>query len=506
MKKICMLSVIAFLSQLFIATPLKAQTSDAEKMSEILSVAFGAVVKVDITDETCQIVYPKVEIEEILLNDAENNNQEQQSSQVVKTTIPETLVECTKVEDFDGKTQYKIANASPNVLIAKFYNFSRLAFVKNLDVKQFNEEFFVVPELGLVRANKLHISDASYLQKDDTTGLKNELGNLKDVSLAREVSKDGDKIKYKTEAELDSLNIALPIVSMHIGSEKQVAEVEYKQPSEEGEFNYQNLLQNLQYAVLAKSSMVAHDIKMNMDMLGFGLTLDLKTQNRSEAQEGGSFDWVGSTIIDKMVFAGDMIAKNKQPQSVIMKYSLKGIQGKDIQKLSEIQNVELENDNENYDAELAKILDEVSETVTLVTNIKVKFAQGDVVGKLAARKKNGYLQGGLKVQVTNLFAVFPEFKECRNNPNVAQIPECVLMPMYEGLGDFIDITKDNSEVIIKFNEHGVFKDGKKIGDPIELNFQKMQREQEIRQQENEEKLKQMMQEQQSQEAQMMSGQ
>ena len=56
---------------------------------------------------------------------------------------------------------------------------------------------------------------------------------------------------------------------------------------------------------------------------------------------------------------------------------------------------------------MAKILDDLSETVTLITNIKVKFAQGNVTGKLAARKKNGYLQGGFKVLVTDLFAIFP---------------------------------------------------------------------------------------------------
>ncbi|MBR1903796.1 MAG: hypothetical protein IJ824_01290 [Alphaproteobacteria bacterium] len=503
MKKIYLLTALIISVQLCFAGATKAEISDAEKLTEVLSAAHGAPVKADITDEKCQIVYPAVEIEEALLADEQDEKNASQAAEVIKTTIGETVADCAKVEDFDGKTQYKITNSAPNSVIAKFYNLSGLAFVKNLDIKTFNEEVFVVPELGLISADKLHIAGASYTEKDDTTGLKSELGNLKDLVSEQTITKEGDKIKYKTEAELDSLNIALPIVSVHIGSEKQVAELEYQQPTDRV-FNYQDMLQNLEDLLLSKSHLVAHNIKFNMDMIGLGLTFDMNTQNHTEVKKDGFFDSVGSIIMDKMVFVGDMLEKSKQPQSVIMKYSLKGIQTKDIKLLTQIQKDKLENNKEPDDAELAKILDDLSETVTLITNIKVKFAQGNVTGKLAARKKNGYLQGGLKVLVTDLFTIFPEFQKCRNNPNAAQMQECAMMPIYEGMGDFIDITKNNSETIIKFNEHGVFKDGKKIGEPIELNFQKMQRESEIKQKENEEELNRFMQEQQKIEDQRIS--
>lgn len=496
MKKIYLLTALIISVQLCFAGASRAETSDVEKLTVLLSAAHGAPVKVDITDEKCQIVYPAVEIEENLLADEQDEKNEPQEAEVIKTTIEETVADCAKVEDFDGKAQYKITNSAPNSIIAKFYNLSGLAFVKNLDIKTFNEEVFVVPELGLISADKLHVADASYVEKDDTTGLKSELGNLKDLVSEQTITKEGDKIKYKTEAKLDSLNIALPIVSVHVGSEKQVAELEYQQPTDRA-FNYQNMLQNLEDLLLSKSRLVAHNIKINVDMVGFGLTFDMDTQNRSEKKNDGLFEAIGNIIMDKMVFTGDMLEKSKQPQSVIMKYSLKGIQTKDVQLLTQIQKDKLENNKEPDDAELAKILDSMTDSLTMVTNIKIKFAQGDISGKLAARKKNGYLQGGFRVQVSNLFAIFPEFQKCRNNPNAAQMKECAMMPIYEGMGDFIDITKDNSETVIKFNEHGVFKDGKKIGEPIELNFQKMQQEHAIKQKENEEKIKQLMQEQQA---------
>ena len=58
MKKIYLLTALIISVQLCFAGASRAETSDVEKLTVLLSAAHGAPVKVDITDEKCQIVYP----------------------------------------------------------------------------------------------------------------------------------------------------------------------------------------------------------------------------------------------------------------------------------------------------------------------------------------------------------------------------------------------------------------------------------------------------------------
>ncbi|MEE6208111.1 MAG: hypothetical protein VZR95_08675, partial [Alphaproteobacteria bacterium] len=147
--------------------------------------------------------------------------------------------------------------------------------------------------------------------------------------------------------------------------------------------------------------------------------------------------------------------------------------------------------NEEYENKMAKLLDEVLEKTSVVFDAKLKFPSGAISAHFDIKKKNGYLFGDVKVSVNNLFGIFPERKQCVNNPLADTIEECQKPSMLDSLKEYIDITKDNSVTVFQFNGMGIYKGTEKIGEPIELNFQKMVAEKQVMEKARAEQMKQM---------------
>ena len=418
-------------------------------------------------------------------------------TKVEKTPVAETVAVCSKTDDFNGKAQYKVTHRSPNKLVAQVYNLSGLAFMKDIEIKNFSEEMNVVPELGLISSSDLHIADASYTQTDKTTGLKSELGNLKDLRVTQNIQKDNDIIRYKTNMLMDNLKIALPIFSMQIKSDQQAADLEYKVP-EGAAFDYAEIWRNFEYLVLSKSKATIKDINIAIGFFDFGMTFDLDTKNYAKANDAGTMDSTGNMLISNVAFSGSMVEPSKQFRSIAVKYDVNGINMKSFAILNKMKQDQLNNETQPDQEELARVLDEILQTAVLDTDLEVKFANASVAAKFNVQKKNGYMFGNGKVNIKNLYNIFPEMKQCLNNPEAQNIPDCADGSMFAELKEVIDMSKDDSVIDFKYDEQGIFRNGEKIGEPIELNFQKMLQEQKLKEQqikEEQEKMQQMMAEQ-----------
>ena len=235
-----------------------------EKLANTLSLLYGAPVDVRITGSNCTIKYPETKIEEEVQQYIAPTTPDEQPRYEMKTettVIPETTPECRKTEDFYGMAQYKITSTTPETLIAQLYNFTNLSFFKNFEIKTFKEEKTIVPELGLISSDQFRMADAVYTQKDPTTGLKSELGNLKELTYNQKVTRDNDIVKYRLDSKLDTLNLALPFFSMQMKSIQSAAEMDYKF-SVDDKFDFGNIVQNFKYLTRSKSRSVGKGIKM----------------------------------------------------------------------------------------------------------------------------------------------------------------------------------------------------------------------------------------------------
>ncbi len=459
-------------------------------LSQVLSRAYGAEVEAQTSADQCRVRYPQVAIEDEVVKYKDGDNSETTvETETVVTTVAETEAECLKIDDFKNYPQYKIRITSPNKLKAQIYNNFKLAFIKDIAIKEFVEEIDVVPALNFIRSNNLQLNDVSYTETDATTGLKSEIGNLKNYQLNRRLYAENGKIIQDTDMSLEALNLVLPFFSLQIKSEKQIARVEYTEPTD-GEFDYMNMINNLPHLLSAKSSATSHGIKIGADMFGLGISFDTEIKNNVQRTDKDTVYALGSMMLKNISFNGDLLEKSSQPKAVTLKFAIQDIPSASFNKLSKIPvnvNIDIEDYNFNnaepenktpeedtdYGLMSAQIMDEIAEAAKLSGKTEIAFENADITVDYLFERRNNFLHGTAKIKVTNLFDIFPKQKRCLSNPAASVCNDNFL---FTSLRDLIDTTQNNSETVYRFEGQGVFKDNKKIADPVELNFEKMYRE------------------------------
>lgn len=496
MKKIILLSVLCTVMNLFLRA--EAQEIPAEKLAETLSSAFGAKVEVKISNDSCLIKYPETKIEETILDGETSKN--------VTTALPASVSKCAKVQDFKSKPQYNILSTSPHKILAQIYNHLGFAFIKDINIGSFREELNVVPDLELVKSRDLYIGNATYTSKDATTGLKKEIGNLQSYKLQHQLQENNGSIKYEVNTDLDALNLALPFFSMQMQKLKQNLKIGY-QISDNDLFDYTHPLQNLQFLQSSESAVVGRGIKIAMDMFGVEIKADSDIRNITRRTSAEYIQTLGTLKLGNIVIGGDLINKEKQPKFVELKYSLKDIALEDLNQLNEIQfqksaqmaeadSLENVQKAKNHsDEQIAKLLDKIADKAKLTTGIEITFEKAKISGEFVLQRKNGYLFGVGTVKVDNLYNIFPAQKPCAGKPKAEKNALCSADFMYAMLQDIIDVSKDSSSTIYKFTEQGIFKNNQKIGDPVELSFEKMYRDKQQSDKEKLEKFQQLTEEQ-----------
>lgn len=490
MKKI---HLIGLSSAVVLAMGSMASAQDSGFLEEVLSMQYGAPVKIEIDEQKCQLTYPKTEIVEEVAQSTNLPGGTQQAEQETKViTIPETVISCSKTDDFNGFAQYKAVNSSPNKIIAQFYNSTTLSILKDVDFKTYEEEFSFVPELGFVSASKVHVADAAYTVTDETTGLKSELGHLKDLLVTQNIEQNGQTVKYKTDADMDLLNIAMPFFSVQVKSEHQAAEVIFDMPDSKNDiFDYTAIWSNFAYLTSSKSRAVGQGIKVDVSMLGFVTSFDVDTKSDVQKNASGMLDFDGTFLAKNIKTDGVDIGAAKNLNTLGMKYTIKDINIQSAVKFLEMQQKMQKGQNVDIDeSEIAKLMDDMVDKAKIDMSMKAVYPNAEMSVHSNFVRRNDYLTGNAEINVKNLYNIFPEQKRCLNNQAAQQEADCA---MFAGLGQYVDLSKDSFSIVFKFTEQGIFRGNEKIGDPIEFNFQKMQRENALKQQEQEERMKQLMQ-------------
>lgn len=480
MKKIglCLLLTLFMFSRATLAqetNQAENKTSEAKRlMTETLSLSYGAPVKVEINDEKCQISYSGAVIEEIepeLVDVSEDTVT--YTPKTTTTIIEETIAPCHKIDDFNDFPQYEIEHTSPQKLLAQIYNHLALPFVKDVNIKTFKEEQTIVPQLGLISSEKIHLTDAVYTEKDDETGLKNEIGNLQELTLQENISHTSNAIKYYTDIQLKNFNLVLPIFSLHLTSEHQATEIIYKN-DEINPFDYTNLLQNLSSLLSSRSRAVAKGIRLKSDLLNMGIAYDMEIKSHADVVDNNTIKSTGNIAFNNISFTGDMLPKHQQPKSILLQMAINNLQLNNLVQLAQIQQETLSDDNAEIDEEkMIAVLDEILDTANFITDVRVNFAQANLTAHFDLYRKHDYLQGKGKITINNLFNIFPEIKACRRNP---QAPQCTKNAILTELSPYIDILKNNSVSILKYTSTGVYLNNKKIAEPIKIDLHEMMQE------------------------------
>ncbi len=452
-------------------TVIAEENNENDLLVQALSQIYGAPVEVKIDEQNCQVTFPKTDIKEFVYEEDENDKDTVTTEEKIIGTVGETIAECKPADAFADMPQYTIVHHSADKILAQIYNQSTLSFVKDINIKTFTEEMNVVPQIGLVSAYKMHLEDASYTEKDATTGLKSEIGNLQDMSIDTSVNREDDKLKYLTDTQFNNFNLVLPIMSMQISSSHQAAEAVYK-VADPAKFDYANLLQNILALTSSRTRALVKGIKLNFDLFNAGIAFDMEVKSHADLKDDGNMDSSGNMLINNLKYSGGFIEKHQQPQSISMTFSLNDIKMQTLADLVEmqVQAMEKGNDAEINEEELIKVLDDVLDTAKLQETIAIKFVDAEVSVELNLQRKNNFIQGDGEINIKNLYNVFPELRECRQNPKA---PQCTQNPAVLMGGGIIDISSNNQTIKIKFTDKGIFINDKKVGEPLELDLRKL---------------------------------
>lgn len=455
-------------------TVIAEENNENDLLVQALSQIYGAPVEVKIDEQNCQVTFPKTDIKEIVYEEDENDKDTVTTEEKIIGTVGETIAECKPADAFADMPQYTIVHHSADKILAQIYNQSTLSFVKDINIKTFTEEMNVVPQIGLVSAYKMHLEDASYTEKDETTGLKSEIGNLKDLSIDTSVTQAGDKLKYLTDMQFNNFNMVLSLMSVQIASGRQVAEATYN-VADFNQFDYTNLLQNFLSLDSSHTRAKIKGIKLKSDMFNMGIVFDAEMRSHADLKDNGNMDSTGNMVINNLQYEGDFIEKHQQPQSISMTFSLNDIKMQTLAKLAEMQVQALDkgDDFEIDEKEMIDGLDDVLDTAKLQETIAIKFVDAEVSVELNLQRKDNYIQGDGEINIKNLYNVFPELEECQKNP---KSPQCTQNPAVLMGGGIIDISSNNQTIKIKFTDKGIFVNNKKVGEPIELDLQKILQE------------------------------
>lgn len=458
-----------------------AAAFDADLLSKTLSLSYGAPVKAEISEDKCQIIYPEVKMEQdIYAPDADVKNSA--GKKTITETIPATTLDCTKMADFKNYAQYKAVNNSTNRLMGQVYNLIPLPFINELEVKSFQEEIQVVPELGFTSAYNLNFAEASYTEKDEESGMKRDVAVLKNLVSKYGIYPLGDGYRYLYDIEFKNFNIMLPMASLHFGPYHQVAEAVY-QPNEKQPFSYTDMLQNVTLLKSSRTRVTLKDVKISSDMMDAKISFDVESHSDADVNASGMLDSAGTMTIDNIKFTGDILDAAKQPKKISFDVFFDGLNLQSLssligfqQKLQELaesgasdSEIEAEISNYNYD-EIVKSLNEALDTAKLRETVKVEFADAEIKAVFEFYRKDMYLQGYGNFTINNFFNIFPELKECQSNP---QAQACMYNPFYAGLSEYIDLSKNPAKCNLMFSSDGIFLNGEKVSEPLKLDLQEI---------------------------------
>ena len=472
---------VLFANATYATTP----STDNKNFQNILEDLYGAPVKLNMNNNECKIQYSKVEVVEKTPHMVQPENPEDKPRMEVKTItsyIPETTGECSQIEDFEMWKQYQIINTSSKGFLARMYNFLHMPFFKDIKIGNFEEKIYVVPQINLVSFIKTNVSDIVYGETDKNTGLQREIGNLKNLTMNRNIKKEGKKIIYNDSILLNNLNFVSPMFTIHLNSVSNKTDGEFSILEKE-KFDTQSL-----DLIFSKTETNINNFRFDLGLFGIMTEFNVNVSSYIRHSSKEYMDIIGELSVNNINISGKLMeAKNssiKNLKNISLKYGLKNINTKNLGKLKDIKNNELKNNEKVDEAEKEKIIDEIINNSDLLFSLKSEFTNGKMGLKINVKVKNGYLVGKSNFEAQNLYDIFPEFKKCLNNPDAQSVEECKEGSLFDSLSKYIDMNKNSSSVIFDINEKGVFLGQKKIGDPIELNSNKMKNEKDLKKETN----------------------
>ena len=409
---------------------------------------------------------------------------------VITEKIPASEMEVVKIEDFDGKARYKLSSNSP----ARLQNIAHNLFgFHNFLPASYSEELHFVPELKEIVTQNIKAENITYSEKDEATGFKSEIANLKALKFNSTMVPANGQMTYSVDWSANGFNLKHMMFSMSIKSvvNKMIAVFE-----DNGQKEYSKLIMDAGAGINSSSVMAINGF--SVEAMGTPVTMDMKVSTKAERENDGLKMSFGTDIYN---ISSPLLA-DFSLNRIVVKHLLKDIPVAAVDKISSIQekmieealasdgNADTDKIADKYKKDIITAVDEIIAKMEFKMQISGIFNDANLNFIVAVKKSGDYVVGNAKITAENLDKIVPDYsKICEEEQKVSpdSFPaSCMKAGLTEGIRSQIDLSKrtknDKGQTVdtvsVVLNEMGIYVDGKKVSDPIKINIQEFLAQQE----------------------------
>ncbi len=397
----------------------------------------------------------------------------------ISGVIPAYKAQAVKSGDFIGKDMYKISTTATEALLSYFYQKYK---VTDASVADFSSEIYFVPDLRFMKYIDARASGIVFNSKDPNTGLKSEIGSVKQAQLRSSVKVQDGKILYQAAANIKDMAFSLWLVDVMISELESKISATY---ADAPDVDYSKFPENV--ASMQKSNSIIEAKNAEFSILGIGVNASLGMVNNAEISE----DKMRMSMDGKFVLSDVKVGQdinNNIPQEVVVKYELGNIDKDKVNNLQELQ-MKLNSSKNNNDGkedilkgECLKAVEQVIKDMKLVVKARVKYENAlvELLGNFG--QQGDYLVGDGKILVKNFDLLYPDLsEECERDKQSSSdtLPDsCIKNMTSAAFRKYVDMNKRTKNAagetvdILEFrvNSGGVYVGGEKVRDAIKIKF------------------------------------
>lgn len=465
-----------------------------EELQNSLSEKFGDIYESVVVEEngsSLKLKLPENEVISFATDELGLPKVDEKGEPVTITEkIPASDMDIVKIEDFSGKARYKLSSNSP----ARLQNIAHNLFAfHNFVPASYSEELHFVPEIKEIVAQSIKAENITYSEKDEATGLKSEIANLKSLNFNSTMVPTDGKMTYNVDWSANGFNLKHMMFSMSIKSvvNKMVAVFE-----DNGQKEYSKLIMDAGAALNSSSVMAINGF--SVETMGNPITMDMKVSTKAERENDSIKMNFGTDIYN----ISSPLLTDFSLNRIVIKYLFKDIPVSAVDKISSIQekimeaalasgdNTDADKIADKYQKEILMAADEILAKMEFKMQISGIFDDANLNFIAAVKKSGDYVVGNAKITADNFDKIVPDYsKVCEEEQKVSpdSFPaSCLKAGFTEGIRSKIDLSKRTKNgkgqtvdtVSIVLSETGIYVDGKKVSDPIKFNIQEILAQQE----------------------------
>ncbi|MBO7556126.1 MAG: hypothetical protein J6T72_01870, partial [Alphaproteobacteria bacterium] len=390
-----------FLFSVAVIFPAVANSSDDSILLEQALSSFSTYKGISVTEngENFTINFPKTDT-------LKQSTDEEGKIINISGTIPSYEATATKSGDFQGKDSYKINTTATEALLSYLYQKFKIT---DTNVTKFSSELYFVPALRFMKYIDAKANDIIFSSVDQKTGLKSEIGAIKQANFKSIINTKEDNISYQAIVDIRDITSKILFVDIMIPEFISKISATYENTPD---IDYSKFPADV--ASMQQSKSVIEIKNAEFSILGINANASLGMSNRIETSKDKMRLQIDGKFIAKDIKVGQSIGNI--PQDITVKYELGNIDNAQVLELQQLQKkLEKAQSNSQEEQNLKQSCTAAAEKAIKDIKLKiladVKYANAFVKMDGYYEQKGDFIVGNSDITINNFDNLYPDMTE-----------------------------------------------------------------------------------------------